>query len=107
MRSVLRVLSCGTVPRSAGWGRRGRMHGLHKRRAPAPSLSAGRVLLLTTPVSAGYVQNPISVYYCYNRPAGGDAGQAQRLHRGIAEVRAGARSAQLVRSVVCVCVCAC
>ena len=25
---------------------------------------AGEVLLLTTPISAGYTQNPISVYYC-------------------------------------------
>jgi DUF1365 family protein len=25
------------------------------------------VLLLTTPVSAGYTQNPISVYYCKSR----------------------------------------
>ena len=28
--------------------------------------SAGPVLLLTNPRSAGYVQNPISVYYCYS-----------------------------------------
>ena len=25
---------------------------------------AGKVFLLTTPISAGYSQNPISVYYC-------------------------------------------
>ncbi len=39
---------------------------------------AGDVLLLTTPVSAGYTQNPISVYYCM--------GAAGRLRQGIAEV---------------------
>jgi len=35
--------------------------------APAHPLtsSTGKVLLLTNPVSAGYSQNPISVYYCY------------------------------------------
>ena len=27
---------------------------------------AGDVLLLSNPVSAGYLQNPISVYYCYS-----------------------------------------
>eukprot|EP00775_Hariotina_reticulata_P003018 gene3018-3299_t len=26
----------------------------------------GQVLLLTTPTVAGYTQNPISVYFCYN-----------------------------------------
>lgn len=30
-------------------------------------LFAGQVLLLTTPFSAGYTQNPISVYYCKGR----------------------------------------
>lgn len=30
------------------------------------SFLAGEVRLLTNPVTAGYVQNPISVYYCYN-----------------------------------------
>ncbi|BDA45180.1 hypothetical protein COCOBI_06-6630 [Coccomyxa sp. Obi] len=39
----------------------------------------GAVLLLTTPVSAGYTQNPISVYYC----KGGSDG---RLQQCIAEV---------------------
>jgi DUF1365 family protein len=38
----------------------------------------GSVLLLTTPVSAGYTQNPISVYYC--KKAGGS------LRHCIAEV---------------------
>ena len=33
----------------------------------------GRVLLLTNAASAGYVQNPISVYYCYY-DSGGDSG---------------------------------
>jgi DUF1365 family protein len=28
---------------------------------------AGPVLLLTNPISAGYHQNPISVYHCYTR----------------------------------------
>jgi Protein of unknown function (DUF1365) len=28
--------------------------------------SAGSVLLLTNPASAGYVQNPISIYFCYS-----------------------------------------
>jgi DUF1365 family protein len=39
---------------------------------------AGAVHLLTNPISAGYVQNPISVYYCYS-----NAGQLQQC---IAEV---------------------
>eukprot|EP00879_Flechtneria_rotunda_P033050 GHRR01036572.1.p1 GENE.GHRR01036572.1~~GHRR01036572.1.p1 ORF type:complete len:149 (+),score=36.68 GHRR01036572.1:182-628(+) len=39
----------------------------------------GKVLLLTNPVVAGYVQNPISVYYCYNSQG--------QLHIAIAEVR--------------------
>eukprot|EP00877_Chromochloris_zofingiensis_P000758 jgi/Chrzof1/10683/Cz05g08150.t1 len=38
----------------------------------------GKVLLLTNPESAGYVQNPISVYYCYSSDG--------TLHRAIAEV---------------------
>lgn len=41
-------------------------------------MPAGRVLLLTTPVSAGYSQNPISVYYCL--------GAAEALQVCIAEV---------------------
>lgn len=40
--------------------------------------SAGKVALLTHPRSAGYEQNPISVYYCY-----GSEGDLQRC---IAEV---------------------
>lgn len=40
--------------------------------------NAGRVLLLTNPVSAGYTQNPISVYYCYSN--------TDRLIRCLAEV---------------------
>ncbi len=36
---------------------------------------AGPVKLLTDPISAGYVQNPISVYYCYSRGKG--TGRAQ------------------------------
>jgi hypothetical protein len=40
---------------------------------------AGKVLLLSNPVSAGYTQNPISVYYCYNT--------ADKLAVAIAEVR--------------------
>ncbi|CAL8469053.1 g8594 [Coccomyxa elongata] len=39
----------------------------------------GAVLLLTTPVSAGYTQNPISVYYC-------NGGSDGRLRQCIAEV---------------------
>lgn len=42
-------------------------------RCPAPC--AGPVKLLTDPISAGYVQNPISVYYCYSRAE--ETGQAQ------------------------------
>jgi DUF1365 family protein len=34
-------------------------------RAAAGTSPGGRVLLLTLPAAAGYVQNPISVYYCY------------------------------------------
>jgi DUF1365 family protein len=41
---------------------------------------AGRVLLLTNPVVGGYVQNPISVYYCFN------AGSSDKLEKCIAEV---------------------
>lgn len=33
--------------------------------------TVGRVLLLTNPVSLGYAQNPISVYYCYNDEGSG------------------------------------
>ena len=29
-------------------------------------LVAGTVQLLTHPIAAGYIQNPISVYYCYS-----------------------------------------
>ncbi|PNH03649.1 hypothetical protein TSOC_010276 [Tetrabaena socialis] len=43
----------------------------------------GPVRLLTDPMAAGYVQNPISVYYCYARSGDGGAG---RLQRCIAEV---------------------
>ena len=32
-----------------------------------PFLDIGAVKLLTKPVTAGYIQNPISVYYCYSR----------------------------------------
>ncbi|KAK4796131.1 hypothetical protein SAY86_028457 [Trapa natans] len=41
----------------------------------------GRVLLLTIPPSVGYEQNPLSLYYCYQR-----ADSGQDLHRCIAEV---------------------
>jgi DUF1365 family protein len=57
--------------------------------------ATGRVLLLTTPAVCGYVQNPISVYYCYDEGSSSCA-------RAIAEVccarqcgRAGRRSCQL------------
>src|SRR5690349_3055490 len=43
-------------------------------------LYAGRVLLLTNPVVGGYVQNPISVYYCFD-------GSSNKLAKCIAEVR--------------------
>jgi DUF1365 family protein len=39
---------------------------------------AGKVLLLTNPVVGGYVQNPFSVYYCYDK--------TDKLQRSIAEV---------------------
>ncbi|KXZ45789.1 hypothetical protein GPECTOR_50g582 [Gonium pectorale] len=45
--------------------------------------TAGPVKLLTDPMSVGYVQNPISVYYCYG-PA--EKGATPRLERCIAEV---------------------
>jgi DUF1365 family protein len=32
------------------------------------------VLLLTNPAAAGYIQNPISVYYCFRTAADGGAG---------------------------------
>lgn len=41
-------------------------------------VSAGPVYLLTNPISAGYHQNPISVYYCYRAD--------MHLERCIAEV---------------------
>lgn len=44
----------------------------------------GKVLLLTNPVVGGYVQNPISVYYCYSA--------AGKLAKCIAEVRSVGRS---------------
>jgi Protein of unknown function (DUF1365) len=48
-------------------------------RAPCTNaLGAGEVRVLTHPASAGYAQNPISVYYCYS-PTG-------ELERCIAEV---------------------
>lgn len=40
---------------------------------------SGAVKLLSTPVSCGYVQNPISVYYCYS--------EAGSLEKCIAEVK--------------------
>lgn len=48
--------------------------------ARAKAGTDGPVYLLTTPTSAGYTQNPISVYYCYDAPREG------RLRRCIAEV---------------------
>ena len=42
------------------------------------------MLLLTNPVTSGYVQNPISVYYCYDREGG-------TVTRCIAEVSVGVR----------------
>lgn len=39
--------------------------------------TSGRVLLLTNPISAGYVQNPISVYYCYSGSGALDAAIAE------------------------------
>lgn len=48
--------------------------------ASALSCHAGMVLLLTNPVVAGYTQNPISVYYCYDADG--------RLAQAIAEVGA-------------------
>lgn len=44
----------------------------------ACGLRAGPVRLLTDPISAGYLQNPISVYYCYTTD--------RKLQRCIAEV---------------------
>jgi len=42
--------------------------------------TSGPVKILTNPISAGYVQNPISVYYCYC------SDEAQTLDKCIAEV---------------------
>lgn len=42
---------------------------MHVLRQPF-QLHAGKVLLLTTPVSAGYTQNPISVYHCLDAAGG-------------------------------------
>jgi len=42
---------------------------LSAREARAAAGTAGRVLLLTLPAAAGYAQNPISVYYCYDAVA--------------------------------------
>ena len=40
-----------------------------------PLNGAGPVRLLTNPVAAGYVQNPISVYYCYAASTDGRAAE--------------------------------
>ncbi|KAG2502138.1 hypothetical protein HYH03_000626 [Edaphochlamys debaryana] len=58
--------------------------------------TTGPVKLLTDPMTAGYVQNPISIYYCYGGGGGSEAGAAAkqgqgkqaapRLERCIAEV---------------------
>lgn len=43
--------------------------------------------LLTDPISAGYTQNPISVYYCYRSSSGSEgAGGPPLLVQCIAEV---------------------
>lgn len=69
---------------------------------PPLFLRPGPVKLLTDPISAGYLQNPISVYYCYSGSSSGsgssggkgagakeEAGAAEpKLERCIAEVRA-------------------
>lgn len=31
------------------------------------TVHTGKVLLLTTPSATGYIQNPISVYYCHSK----------------------------------------
>ena len=51
--------------------------------AKLPWYGAGPVRLLTNPVAAGYVQNPISVYYCYaaSTDGGGDKREQARTPR--------------------------
>ena len=49
----------------------------------------GPVLLLTNPVTSGYVQSPISVYYCYDRQGG-------TVTRCIAEVSASERMSRCI-----------
>jgi DUF1365 family protein len=61
------------------WWRRAAGDNLSAGEARRLAGTAGPVRLLTHPPSAGYSQNPISVYYCY----GADGGQ---LERCIAEV---------------------
>lgn len=69
----------------------------HAPHAPPDHLSAdqarqiastnGQVLLLTIPPSVGYVQNPLSVYYCYDVEAEAQASAStQLLKKCIAEV---------------------
>ena len=63
--------------------------------------------LLTTPQAAGYTQNPISVYYCYDRGGGGDgdggAGDVEgALVAAIAEV-----CVCVLGAVQCSCACVC
>lgn len=48
-------------------------------------------MLLTTPVTSGYTQNPISVYYCYSAQG--------TLSRCIAEVSVGCKAEYQRRSV--------
>ncbi len=51
--------------------------------ARALSGCSGRVRLLVLPASAGYEQNPLAIYYCYERRSDGDG---EELRCGIAEV---------------------
>lgn len=50
-------------------------------------------MLLTTPVTSGYTQNPISVYYCYSSQG--------TLSRCIAEVSIGCRAEYCVAAWLC------
>jgi DUF1365 family protein len=47
------------------WWRRGPSDSMTAAEARAAAGTAGPVRLLTHPAAAGYLQNPISVYYCY------------------------------------------
>lgn len=62
---------------------------LNSQKARCMAGTNGPVYLLTHPPAAGYVQNPISVYYCYSRVRvvdGNEHGEQVVLSKCLAEV---------------------